>query len=57
MKKLSIVIVTLIVSSASSALTIPRPLADSDAWLPHCECLNDEQRYFASHFYCEVKHD
>ena len=50
MKKLSILIITLIVSSASSALTIPRPLADSDAWLPHCECLNDEQRYFASHF-------
>lgn len=50
MKQVSILIVALLMSTASSALTALRPLADSDAWAPHCECLNTEQLYFAKHF-------
>jgi hypothetical protein len=50
MKQVSILILALLMSTASSALTALRPLADSDAWAPHCECLNTEQLYFAKHF-------
>lgn len=50
MKKLSILMVVLFMSSASSAITALRPLPESGAWSPHCKCLNAEQLYFASHF-------
>ena len=50
MKKLSLLMVVLFLSSASSALTELRPLPESDAWSPHCDCLNAEQLYFAKHF-------
>ena len=50
MKQLSVLIVALLMSTASSALTALRPLADSDAWTSYCECLDTEQLYFAKHF-------
>jgi hypothetical protein len=50
MKKFSILMVVLFMSSASSALTALRPVPESAAWSPHCECLNAEQLYFAKYF-------
>jgi hypothetical protein len=50
MKRLIPLAVALFMSTASSALPSLRPLADSGAWIPHCDCLNREQLYFARHF-------
>lgn len=33
-----------------SVMSTERPLPDSPAWKGYCECMTDDQIYFARHF-------
>jgi hypothetical protein len=47
MKKIVLLFLLLVPFSVSST---ERPRSDSPAWKGYCECMNDEQIYFAKHF-------